>query len=100
VVRSARGSAFLQRAIAAGAIAAEPRPLTALATAQPNLARTRSILFGRLLGLRILGLAAPRYQGWKLGRLWLLRTSFRDKLGSVLGTMKRAARRRLWVPEA
>jgi coenzyme F420 hydrogenase subunit beta len=100
VARSARGSTFLRNAIAAGAIVATPRPLTSLAAAQPNLARTRRILFGRLIGLRILGLAAPRYDGWSLASLWFFRTKFRDKLGSVLGTMKRAARRRLWVPEA
>ena len=32
--------------------------------------------------------------------LWLDRTSLRDKLGSVLGTVRRAFRRRLWVAEA
>lgn len=100
VVRSARGRAFLARAVAAGAIVASPRPLTSLADAQPNLARSRRILFGRLVSLRILGLAAPRYSGWKLGSIWLQRTGMRDKLGSVLGTAKRAFRRRLWVPEA
>lgn len=100
VVRSARGRAFLKAAIAAGAIAATPRPLGSLAAAQPNLARTRRILFGRLMGLRILGLSAPRYRGWELASLWLFRTGFRDKLGSVAGTVRRALGRRLWVPEA
>jgi coenzyme F420 hydrogenase subunit beta len=99
VVRSARGRAFLARAIAAGVIIATPRSLTALADAQPNLARTRRIMFGRLMGLRILGLGAPRYQGWKLGGLWLQRTGLRDKLSSVLGTARRAVRRKLWQPE-
>jgi coenzyme F420 hydrogenase subunit beta len=100
VVRSARGRAFLKAAIAAGAIAATPRPLGSLAAAQPNLARTRRILFGRLMGLRILGLSAPRYRGWELASLWLFRTGFRDKLGSVAGTVRRALGRRLWIPEA
>ena len=99
MVRSARGRDFLRAAVAAGVLVAEPRPLTSLADAQPNLARTRRILFGRLLGLRMLGLAAPRYRGWKLDGLWLTRTGMRDKLGSVAGTMRRAFRRRLWVSE-
>ncbi len=99
VVRSERGRAFLQKAIAAGAIAAVPRSLNALADAQPNLARTRRVLFGRLLGLRMLGLAAPRYRGWNLAGLWLFRTTVRGKLGSVLGTVRRAVRRRLWAAE-
>jgi coenzyme F420 hydrogenase subunit beta len=100
VVRSARGRAFLRKAIAAGIISAAPRPLHSQAAAQPNLARTRHILFGRLMGLRILGLAAPRYSGWGLGSLWLNHTSLVDKLVSVLGTVRRAFRRRLWQPEA
>jgi coenzyme F420 hydrogenase subunit beta len=100
VVRSARGRDFLNRAIAAGAITAAPRPLGSLAAAQPNLVRTRRILFGRLLGLRILGLAAPNYSGWQLASLWLFRTKLRDKAGSVLGTVRRAVRRKLWAPEA
>ena len=100
VVRSARGRDFLNRAIAAGAIQAVPRPLGSLAAAQPNLVRTRRILFGRLLGLRILGLAAPNYSGWQLASLWLFRTKLRDKAGSVLGTVRRAVRRKLWAPEA
>ena len=100
VVRSERGRAFLEAAIAAGALVAAPRPLGSLAAAQPNLARTRRILFGRLLGLRLLGLAAPRYSGWKLASLWLFRTRLRDKLGSVLGTVRRAVRRKLWVHES
>lgn len=100
VVRSERGRAFLEAAIAAGALVATPRPLGSLAAAQPNLARTRRILFGRLLGLRLIGLAAPRYSGWGLANLWLFRTKLRDKLGSVLGTVRRAVRRKLWVHEA
>lgn len=100
VVRSARGRDFLNKAIAAGAIKAVPRPLGSLAAAQPNLARTRRILFGRLLGLRILRLSAPHYSGWKLASLWLFRTRPRDKLGSVLGTVRRAVQRKLWAPEA
>jgi hypothetical protein len=52
------------------------------------------------MGLRILGLAAPRYSGWGLGSLWLSHTSVHDKLVSVLGTVRRAFRRRLWQPEA
>lgn len=99
VVRSERGREFVRRAIDAGAIKATPRPLTALADAQPNLSRTRRILFGRLLGLRIAGLSAPSYAGWQLGELWLRRTGLRDKLSSVLGTVKRVFRRRLWQAE-
>ena len=100
VVRSERGRAFLREAMAAGMIAATPRPLNSQAEAQPNLARTRHILYGRLIGLRILGLAAPRYSGWKLEALWFRNTTLNDKLVSVLGTIRRAFRRKLWQSEA
>jgi coenzyme F420 hydrogenase subunit beta len=99
VIRTERGRELVRRAIEAGAIEAAPRPLTALADAQPNLSRTRRILYGRLLGLRIAGLAAPHYAGWQLAELWLHRTSLRDKASSVLGTLKRVFRRRLWAGE-
>ena len=100
VVRSERGRAFLRNAIAAGAVTASSRSLTSQAEAQPHLARSRHILFGRLLGLCILGLAAPRYRGWKLTNLWFSKTTFKDKLVTVLGTMRRAFRRKLWQGEA
>lgn len=99
VVRTERGRAMLRQAMAAGAINATRREFGALAAAQPNLARTRRIMFGRLAGLRILGLGAPRYDGWALSGLWLARTSLRDKAGSLFGTMRRAIRRKLWRAE-
>ncbi|PZF75262.1 coenzyme F420 hydrogenase [Aestuariivirga litoralis] len=99
VVRTERGRAMLRQAMAAGAISATRREFGALAAAQPNLARTRRIMFGRLAGLRILGLGAPRYDGWALAGLWLARASLRDKAGSLFGTMRRAIRRKLWRAE-
>jgi len=99
VVRTARGRDLLYAAMAAGAVVASRRAPDAVALAQPNLARSRRILFGRLMGLRIIGLAAPRYAGWQLGSLWLRHTGLRDKLSSVAGTLRRAWRRRLWRAE-
>jgi coenzyme F420 hydrogenase subunit beta len=99
IVRTERGRTFLRHAIAAGALAASKRPRNAIAVAQPNLARTRRLLFGRLAGMRIAGMTPPAYPGWKLGWLWLRRTSLRDRAGSLLGTIKRVVARRLYLPE-
>lgn len=99
IVRSERGRQFLKDAIAAGVIVAERRTNDAVALAQPNLSRTRRILFGRLAGLRLLGLAAPAHPGFALGRLWLKHISLRDKAASVIGTMQRARAKRLRLGE-
>lgn len=100
LVRSERGRRFLQAAIAAGILIAERRTNDAVALAQPNLSRTRRILFGRIAGLRLLGLAAPAYPGFALGRLWLKHISLRDKAASIIGTMQRALRKRLHLRES
>jgi coenzyme F420 hydrogenase subunit beta len=99
IVRTERGRTFLRRAMAAGELTASRRSRNAIATAQPNLARTRRLLFGRLAGMRIAGMTPPAYPGWRLGWLWLWRASLRDRAGSLLGTIKRVVARRLYLPE-
>jgi coenzyme F420 hydrogenase subunit beta len=99
IVRTERGRTFLRRAIAAGALTVSRRPSSAIAAAQPNLARTRRLLFGRLAAMRIAGMTPPSYPGWKLGWLWFWRASLRDRAGSLIGTIKRVIGRRLYLPE-
>ncbi|MEQ9259272.1 MAG: Coenzyme F420 hydrogenase/dehydrogenase, beta subunit C-terminal domain [Roseovarius sp.] len=95
VARTARGRAFVEAAIRAGALVAEPRGRDVIARAQPNLVATNGAVWGRRLAMRALGLAAPRDRGQRLFGLWL-RLPAKAKLQSVLGTWKRAWRDRLW----
>jgi coenzyme F420 hydrogenase subunit beta len=97
VARTPRGRAFVEAAIRAGVLVADPRPRDIIARAQPNLAATHGAVWGRRLALRLAGLPAPRDRGLDLFRLWR-RLPLRARLSSVAGTWKRILRERLWQP--
>ncbi len=97
VARTARGLAFIEEALRAGALVAEPRSRDVIARAQPNLKTTHGAVWGRRIALRCLGLAAPRDRGQRLFGLWSALPA-RQKLQSVAGTWKRVWRERLWRP--
>jgi len=95
VARTARGKAFVEAAIRAGALTAETRRRDVIARAQPNLRATHGAVWGRRAAMRLLGLPAPRDRGQGLLRLWL-GLPLRGKMQSVAGTWKRVIRERLW----
>jgi len=95
IARTARGRAFVEAAIAAGVLVAEPRSRDVIAQAQPNLAATHGAVWGRRLAMRMLGLSAPMDRGRGHVRLWW-GLPVRQKMQSVLGTWKRVLRERLW----
>lgn len=97
VARTPRGRAFVEAAIRAGVLVAQPRPRDVIARAQPNLAATHGAVWGRRLSLRLAGLAAPSDKGQELFRLWR-QLPVRDRVSSILGTWKRVLRERLWQP--
>jgi coenzyme F420 hydrogenase subunit beta len=97
VARTARGRAFVEEAIRAGALVAEPRPRDVIARAQPNLAGTHGAVWGRRAAMRAVGLPAPRDSGQDLFRLWRA-LPLRQKASSLLGTWRRILRERLWRP--
>lgn len=95
VARTERGQAFVESAIRAGALMADPRRRDVIAHAQPNLAATHGSVFGRRLAMRVVGLPTPHDVGQSLFNLWW-RLSVRQKLSSFFGTWRRIARERLW----
>ncbi len=97
VARTARGKAFVEAAIRAGVLVAEPRPRDVIARAQPNLAATHGAVWGRRVAMRLAGLPAPRDRGQDLFGLWR-RLPVRERISSVAGTWKRILRERLWRP--
>lgn len=97
VARTERGRTFVEEAIRAGALIADPRRRDVIARAQPNLAATHGAVWGRRLAMRISGLPAPHDVGQSLFSLWW-RLPARQKLASFLGTWRRIARERLWRP--
>jgi len=93
IVRTPRGRALLDHAIAAGYLVAEPVDPDTLARAQPNLIAAKGNAFGRALALKLAGLKAPvlRRDGFAC---WV-RLSFRQKVQSIIGTWKRIRRKSL-----
>lgn len=99
VVRTPAGRAAVQAALLAGAIEGGPIPLERLPQSQASLQNTQRSVWGRVIAMRLSGLAAPRYAGMRSLRLWL-RLPSRAKASSTVGTMRRVRRRRLRLPES
>ncbi|MBW3578470.1 MAG: Coenzyme F420 hydrogenase/dehydrogenase, beta subunit C-terminal domain [Actinobacteria bacterium] len=95
VVRSERGRAFLESALGSGVVRLLRVDPDVLPASQPNLLRNRGAVWGRIATLRTLGLAAPTYRNLPSFRFWL-RLTLREKVRSILGTVKRIHRRRLY----
>lgn len=95
VARTQRGREVMHAAAAAGYITLETYDPTLLPRSQPNLLRTRGGLWARLVVLRTMGAAAPRYRGFSLFRYWRSELSPREKLRSFTGTAKRVLRKGL-----
>jgi coenzyme F420 hydrogenase subunit beta len=95
LVRTAKGQEILRRAVAAGYVELRPLAPSAVLEAQRNLLERRRLIFGRLLGMRLLGVPTPRFKGFSLLRSWL-RLSPAMMVRTVAGTMRRLLARRLW----
>ncbi len=95
LVRTERGRKLLQQAIRSGHLELERVEPEILPASQPNLIHARGANWGRLLTCRLLGAAAPRYEGFPAFRFWLRALSLREKLSSLLGTAKRVFRKGL-----
>lgn len=107
VIRTERGKAAFEAALSAGLIEASKCEPDLLPKSQPNLLNTRGAMAGRLLALRLAGAAVPRYAGFVLWRFWFSKLSFKQKLQSIAGTMRRIKRKGLtrrrtmqaWTPD-
>lgn len=97
IARTPAGLRLIHDAIAAGALVARPEPLDVIARAQPNLVATQGSVWGRRLAMRAFGLPVPDDRGLSLARAWW-HQPLRARAVSVLGTVKRILRQRLWQP--
>jgi len=98
VPRTRRGVEFLRAAAAAGYVVLERQDATMLLRSQPNLLKGRAAVWGRLLVLRLLRVPAPRFPGMRMARFWWSELTWRDRLQSIVGTLRRIARRGLRKP--
>lgn len=95
LVRTERGRRLVAAAVAAGYLTLEPRAPGIVAASQPNLLRTRGAVWGRILALRLLGAASPRYRRLPMAGTWWRVLTARQKLSSLLGTARRVFRKGL-----
>lgn len=99
LVRTERGAELLRLAVRGGLVRLTPSTPAAVLASQPSLIETQASVWGRLLAMRLAGMPAPTYPGIPLFRRWWETLSAGQKLRSVLGTLRRIFRRRLWRSE-
>lgn len=92
LVRTDLGRKILYGAADAGYIKIKPAGTEALTRSQPNLLEKKGAVWGRTMALRMLGVPAPVFRGFRLLENWM-RLPANEKLRSVLGTLRRAVTR-------
>lgn len=95
VARTRRGVEAVLAAERDGYLVLEGKNPTLLPRSQPNLLNARGALWGRLLGLRLMGAPVPRFSGFPMFRFWWNVLTAKEKVKSVAGTMKRVITKRL-----
>jgi coenzyme F420 hydrogenase subunit beta len=98
VARTERGERFVRAAIESGVITVEVSPHVHLPQSQPNLLKVRGRVWGRLMGMRLMGMPTPDYRNIHMLHSWLWVLSFREKAASVIGAIRRIRARGLARP--
>lgn len=97
LVRTERGREILRGAIASGYVILRRAESSILEASQMNLLQKRRTIWGRVLAMKILGIPTPSLQGFHLFENWK-QLSFKDKVRSILGTVKRVIQRGYYRP--
>lgn len=95
LARTALGRRILHEAKDAGYLEIERAEPSIVSASQPDLLRTRGAIWGRILTLRLMGAAVPRFRGMPMFRFWWSELSLKEKARSFYGTMKRVFTKRL-----
>ena len=96
IARTEAGMAFLEQAVAAGALTAAPVDPVLLERSQPNLLRTRGSVWGRITMSRAMGVPAPRYRHMPTFPAWRDALTTKQQAQSFYGTVKRILTRKLY----
>ena len=99
LVRTEAGRRMIREACEHGYLQLERVPASVLPASQTHLLRSKGATWGRSLVSRFLMGAAPRYPGMPLFSVWLHNLSWREKLQSLYGTIRRVFRKKLHEPE-
>ncbi len=91
ITRTQRGREIVQAAVESGYLVVTSRDAGLLSRSQPELARARASVWGRVLAMRIARVPIPHYGDFALLRTWL-GLSLSDKARSIIGTFRRLGR--------
>lgn len=97
IIRSERGLKIFYNALEKGYIRAERVSPDIILKSQRNLLGKRKAIFGRLLGMKLLGIPHPTLDGFHLHENWM-DLSLKEKIISVAGTIRRIVQRRYYKP--
>ncbi len=95
VARTPRGKGIIEEAIAVGYLVAEKVDPISIPLSQPNLLKTRAMLWGRLQTLQFFQAPCPRYLGFALKNIWDNELTLLEKSRSIAGTIKRIYKKKL-----
>ncbi len=98
LVRTARGREILHGSLSAGYVSLSRINPNVLIASQKNLLSKRKAIWGRLLAMKILCIPSPKLVGFSLFQNWRS-SSKKEKLRSILGTIRRIILRRYFIPE-
>lgn len=97
VVRSEKGRAIVSNAMQRNYVSLQSATSQDVIRAQ-GLIDKRKQIFGRLFALRCFGIPVPRFLGYHLYASWR-ELPILVKVKSILGTVRRVFRKKLWIPK-
>jgi coenzyme F420 hydrogenase subunit beta len=97
LIRTERGRRIFRQAMQAGYVTAQKVDVDIIYRSQKNLLAKRQALWGRLLAMKLLRIPTPELKGFYLFENWL-DLPFKEKLKSVLGTVRRIDQRNYFRP--
>lgn len=95
VARTKLGKEIVEGAIASGYLKATPAETWKLEKSQEGLLKKKGAVWGRRLVHRMLGMPNTEFKDLDLFKPWLALT-YREKVSSIFGTLRRILQRRLW----
>jgi coenzyme F420 hydrogenase subunit beta len=99
LVRTERGRQLVRQAMAAGYVELSPRESWVMNASQPHLLHSQGAVWGRAVAMRMAGIRTPLVRSRRRLLQWIRTLSLRQKVQSVLGTLKRIRRKRLKLAE-
>jgi coenzyme F420 hydrogenase subunit beta len=97
LIRTKVGREIFHSAMKHAYITAEPTTPDIIYRSQKNLLGKRQAIWGRLVAMRLLGIPTPKLEGFHLFNNWI-DLPFREKIRSILGTMRRIIQRNYFRP--